>query len=106
VLALDPKCWVSKTFGYPLWLKTARQLGSWAVAPFLLKGSPTRRGNTNTKHKETKQSEHEHDTTVRAPDFISPIFPFLHKIRGVVKYAFKGQLVLVNGSFYSKYVCI
>jgi hypothetical protein len=100
VSALDPKCWVSKTIGYQLWLKTDRWPGSWAVAPFLLKGSPTRQGNTNVKQKETKQNEHEHQTTVRAPDFISPIFPFLHKIRGIVKYAFKGQLMLVNGSFF------
>jgi hypothetical protein len=96
---------VSKTFGYRLWLETARRAGSWAVAPFPLKGIPTRRGNTNTKQKETKQNKHEHKPTVRAPDFISPLFPFLHKIRGVVKYTFKGLLVLVNGLFYSKYIC-
>jgi hypothetical protein len=49
---------VSKTFGYLLWLKTARRPGTWAVAPFPLKGSPARRGSANTKQKnKTKQTQ-------------------------------------------------
>jgi hypothetical protein len=36
---------------------------------------------------------------MRAQDFITPLFPLLHKVRGAVRYAFKGQLMLVNGSF-------
>jgi hypothetical protein len=36
---------------------------------------------------------------MRAQDFITPLFPLLHKVRGAVRYAFKGQLMLDNGSF-------
>jgi hypothetical protein len=34
-----------------------------------------------------------------AQDFITPLFPLLHKVRGAVRYASKGQLMLVNGLF-------